>query len=162
MNLSVCPIPDKTLSFAQQHPVTLLAMCIWGEARGDSEAAKLGVGCVVRNRVNRNWAHNNTYTQVILQPYQFDCFLKSDPNASKILDPLRTESTAVWDSCYYAALRVMLPGVIQDVTNGAVFYYSSPVQAAPAAWGTVWFTGQLGDTHFYTDRQPVMIDKVAL
>jgi hypothetical protein len=152
--LPVCPLPDPTKTFLYQHPVTLLAMCIWGEARGDVRQAQIGVGCVVRNRLYRHWMGAKTYADVVLRPYQFDCFLTSDPNSAKLLKPTQYDEPTIWDACYYAALQIMLPDVVEsvpDITDGAVFYYSKPISAPPKAWGDVVLTHQFGDTWFYKE-----------
>jgi len=143
------PLPDASKPFASQQPLILLAMCIFGEARGDVAEAKLGVGCVARNRLRRNWMHAKTWADVMLKPYQFDCFLPDDPNSAKLLTPMATEAESVWDSCYYAALGVMLN--CPDITGGAVFYYSRPIMRPPAAWGSVVQTTQFGGTWFFKD-----------
>jgi len=52
----------------------LLALCIWGEARGESVTGQLAVAHVVLNRVDRArwWGHD--VRSVILKPYQFSFF----------------------------------------------------------------------------------------
>ena len=49
------PLPDPSLSpnyhqcIAMQNPLVLLAMCVFGEARGEPHPAKIAQACVVRN-----------------------------------------------------------------------------------------------------------------
>lgn len=143
------PVPDPSKGFIGQQSLILLAMCIFGEARGDTPEARFGVGCVVRNRLQRHWMGAKLWSDVMLKPYQFDCFLATDPNSHKLLTPLANETEAVWDECYYAALGVMLGR--PDTTDGAVFYYSRPIEAPPHAWGAVTQTLQAGGTWFFKE-----------
>jgi len=58
----------------------LLALTIYGEARGELEAGKIAVGSVILERVeHRNW-DGKTIREVCLMPYQFSCYLPGDPN----------------------------------------------------------------------------------
>lgn len=129
------PLPDPSRSFAEQEPVVLLAMAVFGESRGVSMEAKLAVACVVRNRVNAGH-FGSDYTGVLLKPYQFDCFDANDPNSGKLLRPLQYEDAVVWEACFTAAYLVH-GGSAADTTNGALFYHSFPEATPPPAWGRV-------------------------
>lgn len=60
----------------------LVALCLWREARGESMRGKRLVASVIRNRVDdKRWP--NTYSGVVLQPWQFSAFNAGDPNAVK-------------------------------------------------------------------------------
>lgn len=148
MNLP--PLPDPNKRFFGQDPEVLLAMCIWGEARNQSYDAKVGVGCVVRNRAQRNLRYmgGSSYSGVILQPYQFSSFNANDPNRDKLLRPLMHEPQSVWAECYRAAVAVYRENCA-DVTGGALFYFSPPLTEAPHAWGSVMFTAKIQDLEFY-------------
>src|SRR5690349_18676751 len=91
--------PDPAKPLAEQDPCVLLAMCIFGEARGEEYEAKVGVGCVVRNRVGHQGKYGHGYQGVILKPYQFSCFNHGDPNAPKLLHPLEHERPEIWHQC---------------------------------------------------------------
>lgn len=66
-------------------PAALLSLALWGEARGEPIEAQVGVGCVIRNRVNDGrWP--DTYQEVILQPLQFSAFNVDDPNLAKLFE----------------------------------------------------------------------------
>lgn len=116
-------------------PVDVLALTMFGEARGDgrdgsSIEERLAVGCVVRNRLliggNRFGA---TYQQVCWQRLQFSCWNQDDPNSAtlwaaarsiaaqiRIVDPLLKETH--WLASGITELYV------RDLTNGATHYYS--------------------------------------
>lgn len=55
----------------------ICALTIYGEARGEPIHGQIAVGCVIRNRVIRR---KKTYVDICLQPLQFSCWNKNDPN----------------------------------------------------------------------------------
>lgn len=112
----------------------LLALCIYGEARGESTAGKIAVGSVVMNRAEKSgwWGHN--IRQVILKPYQFSCFLEADPNHKRL-----KHLSEMWDfemandmalnDCYGIASG-LLDGTIEKNTR-ATHYHR---KGNPAYW----------------------------
>ena len=140
------PVPDPSRPFANQEPLVLLAMLVFGEARSEVFDAKLAVANVVMNRVRTGFGKN--VSVVALKPYQFSCFLPSDNNRVKLLDPLKYESQTVWDNCFYAA-GMAYSGEGGDPSNGAVFYHDSTIAEPPKAWGPVVETAQIGRLTFY-------------
>lgn len=149
------PLPDPTKPFHQQSTIILAAMCVFGEARNQSDEAKAGVLCVVRNRarLGRSYMGGKTWAGVMLRKSQFDCFLESDPNSHKLLTPLEFEHESVWEACYMAAFRVYTLG-IPDSTNGAIFYFSYPIVEPPKAWGPVELTAQIDGLKFWREVAP--------
>lgn len=149
------PLPNTSKPFSEQDPVVLAAMCAFGEARNQSDEAKAGVLCVVRNRVKlaRPYMGGKSWSGVILHEHQFDCFSKSDPNSRKLLNPLHFESEKVWEACYMAAFRVYTLG-IPDSTKGAIFYFSTPIVEPPKAWGSVEFAVQIDGLKFWREAAP--------
>ncbi len=58
----------------------IMALTIYGEARGEGEEGKIAVGSVILERVDhRDW-DGDTIQEVCLMPYQFSCYLPADPN----------------------------------------------------------------------------------
>ncbi len=91
---TLATIPDPATSLASQDPVVLLAMCVFGEARGESEAVQRAVAQVVLNRARNphpvfgsraGAAFEDNLRRVILRPGQFSCLHPSDPNYHKLL-----------------------------------------------------------------------------
>ena len=121
----------------------LLALCIYREARGESFLGKRAVGCCVRNRVLARTYFGIDYSSVILKHWQFSSFNATDPNSS--VWPIDGEP--VWMECLAEANNVL--GGIDDMTNGALFYYSPPLTAPPHAWGAVIATAHIGNLNFY-------------
>lgn len=66
--------------------VNLLALCIYGEARGESREGKVAVGSVIAERVKRGGWYGKNWKEVILKPRQFSCFNMSDPNFTRLYD----------------------------------------------------------------------------
>lgn len=109
---------------ANEYPRLLLALCIWREARGQSTEAKRAVGWVIRNRtLDQRWPSNTV--GVILQPYQFSCFNRDDPNVNKYP---RFDDKDFEECCSV----VEWPGL--DPTKGANHYHSLPNGSAWPNW----------------------------
>lgn len=149
-------LPDPHLPFEHQHPLVLLSMCIWGESRGEGMAGKLGVGCVVRNRVGYQGKYGEGFSGVILKPFQFSSFNAKDLNRAKLLEPLDHDSVDVWQACLTAA-HVVYWGSQSDTTQRAVFYHDVSLAGPPekkdgsCAWGDVLKTLQIGKLVFYRE-----------
>lgn len=93
---------------SSSNDVTLLAMVINGEARGESYEGQVAVGAVVLNRV-RHSSFPNTIAGVIYQPGAFTAITDGQINK------------AIESSCFNAA-RDALNG--WDPTGGAIYYYN--------------------------------------
>ena len=117
------PLPDKSRLIEEQDNDVLLAMCVFGEARGEPTEGKIAVAHVVANRKKVGGWFGASWSSVILKPFQFSCFLRSDPNREKMLNPLATDPRKVWEECYAVAVGVM-SGVLPDPVQGATHYYS--------------------------------------
>lgn len=103
-------------STSSSNDVTLLAMVINGEARGESYEGQVAVGAVVLNRV-RHSSFPNTIAGVIYQPGAFTAV--DDGQINKVIE----------SSCFNAA-RDALNG--WDPTGGAIYYYNP--RTATNAW----------------------------
>lgn len=63
----------------------VLALTIYGEARGESTRGKIAVGSVILERVDhRDW-DGKTIPEVCLKKWQFSCYNENDPNYRKLL-----------------------------------------------------------------------------
>jgi len=89
----------------------LVTATIFGEARGEPIEGKVAVGWVIKNRVlDDRWPC--TYKDVVLQPKQFSCWNKTDPNYP---DTLRaTVPTLSWRSLAWQECRLVAHGIIYD------------------------------------------------
>ena len=120
---------------AQMYDFIMLALCIWRESRGEPLNVKQAVAWSIRNRVLNPgwWGHG--WSGVILQPYQYSSFNRTDPNATKLpidVDPSWQDSLLVATQVH--TIDPATAPVIPDPTNGAVNYYDSSMASAPPAW----------------------------
>jgi spore germination cell wall hydrolase CwlJ-like protein len=128
------------------YPFALLTLCIWREARGESDDAKLGVAWTIKNRVALQGWMGKTYNEVVLKPWQFSSFNASDPNAVKWPNPLTDPSYA---ECMNAA-KCAYSDIKTDPTSGATHYYDDSI-AAPKWTAGATKTVKLGKLNFYKD-----------
>ena len=151
--------PDPKLSFEQQDDLILFAMCLYGEARNQSDLAVTGAGCAVRNRVQDTAKRNGDgWKQVILKPWAFSSFNPGDPNRSKLVCPLKHDAPCVWERCLRIA-SALYNGGQPDITNGATHYYDTSL-VKPPNWARFYpFTLQLGAFRFH--RQTPAGDQAA-
>lgn len=110
------PTGSSSAGSSSSNNVTLLAMVINGEARGESYEGQVAVGAVVLNRVKHS-SFPNTIAGVIYQPGAFTAV--DDGQINK----------AIESSCFNAA-RDALNG--WDPTGGAIYYYNP--RTATNAW----------------------------
>jgi len=116
--------------------IDIFARTVWGEARGEEELGKIAVAWVVKNRAAdpKWWGHD--VIGVCLKPYQFSCWLKSDPNRKKLLAV--TEDDPVFADCKKICAAV-LAGEIPDPTGGATSYYADTM-VNPPRWAKQMYT----------------------
>lgn len=130
----------------QSYELTLLMLCIWREARGETINAKVGVGWTIKNRLALQGWMGKTYPAVILKPWQFLSFNVGDPNATKF--PMPTSDPSFSD-CLMAAKSVY-EGTAPDPTNGATHYFDDSI-TAPAWTKDATRTVKIGHLTFYKD-----------
>jgi spore germination cell wall hydrolase CwlJ-like protein len=111
--------------------VTLLALLVYGEARGEPIEGQVAVACVVRNRVKQS---NKPWQDVMLQPLQFSCFNSDDPNLQKILALAEKPELGgrILQQCRWVAEGVY-GELILDNTGGATHYVTHPLYTSPKA-----------------------------
>ena len=151
-------LPDPAKTFADQEPAVLLAMCLFGEARGESALARRAIAEVILNRARNprpafgsrpGATLEDNLRRVILQPWQFSCFLPNDPNYKKLLRPLDHESPAVWQRCLDAAREALETREGPDtLTAGSDHYFDDSLQ--PPRWADpAKQTVRIGRLQFY-------------
>jgi spore germination cell wall hydrolase CwlJ-like protein len=106
---------------------TVLALTIWGEARGEPRAGRIAVGWVIKNRAA---ARKQSISQVCLDKWQFSCWWGQDANAQALR--LRAERLLVgdviaeprWLDTLQLAHQVLV-GAVPDPTRGADHYLTT-------------------------------------
>lgn len=135
---------DPKLTLQEQPDELLLALTLYGEARGETALGKRAVAWVVRNRrelaeawlAKRGRAHplfgNGTIAGVVLRPWQFSCWNKGDPNLHKLMDIVQSDGASVHGGLW-GVLKAVAKGVLEgewdDPTFGATHY------CTVALWG---------------------------
>ena len=80
-------------AFLKLTPAQVLALTIYGEARGEPTEGKIAVGSVILERVDhRDW-DGKTIPEVCFKKWQFSCYNENDPNYPKLL-----HITERWDA----------------------------------------------------------------
>ena len=115
-------------------------LCLYREARGETDDAKRGVYHVLLNRV-ADGRFPDSLAEVVLQRKQFSSFNPGDPNA--VLIPHTTDPA--WIACCAVAAA---PG--DDPTGGATHYHSYSNPDSYPAWADpAKHTVDIGHFHFY-------------
>lgn len=125
----------------------LLAIALYGEARGESDLGKAAVACVILNRAKKS---GKSIAHEILKPFQFSCFLPDDPNF-KILMAMAVSQYNI-DIKFKECERIatLFLESCTDFTGGATNYFN-PAVVLPS-WAknmTKLFT--LGRHEFYRE-----------
>lgn len=129
---------------AQDQAVDVLARTIWGEARGEGVAGMQAVASVVLNRAARGGWWGNTIVEVCRKPYQFSCWLRTDPNLVKLL------SVGPDDARFSQAIQIAaqaVAGALPDNTGGATHYHAASIR--PAWSSQMAYLGTIGGHIFY-------------
>lgn len=80
----------------------LAVITIWQEARNQTEAGKLAVAEVIRNRMAKRYWSDGTVAGTVLRPYQFSGWNTEDPNRIPSFrledgDPIVASCRAAWE-----------------------------------------------------------------
>jgi len=149
---------DGNKNFRELDDVRLLALVVYGEARGEPLAGKIAVASVVLNRLKKNGWFGKTLKDVILKPFQFSCFNEDDPNRIKLLaiaqnwDMFYQKEKALRE-CYDIARKFLDPNditVLKDNTCGATHYKTKNCKAAWA--DKMQLTAVIGNHEFYAEK----------
>lgn len=135
----------KALLVNPNAEIDTLARTLWGEARGEGVRGMQAVANVITNRVNRGGWYGATYQEVCLKPYQFSCWLDTDPNYNKLLN------VTTKDSQFAQAVQIAKKaynGELDDITGGAINYHAK--SASPYWAKTMSKTATIGNHIFYT------------
>ncbi len=111
-------------------PNEILALTIYGEARGEPIEGQIAVAQVIMNRFNHSPNKYKNVTNVCLERLQFSCWNDDDPNLPKLLKlaNMIVNATQIKDRSYFQAIAIahdVTGGAFIDNTNGARFYMES-------------------------------------
>jgi N-acetylmuramoyl-L-alanine amidase len=147
-------------TFGHLSDYELMALTIYGEARGEKYEGKVAVGSVILERVDhRDWDGKNI-SEVCLMPYQFSCYLPDDPNfqALKLIaddwDNKFTQSPDLRECCNVVALlmsgSILKTAAIEE--NHACQYLTTALRKSKAcpAWAKkMKRVATIGNHEFY-------------
>jgi N-acetylmuramoyl-L-alanine amidase len=115
--------------YGDMSELSLLALCIFREARGEPMYAKRAVAHVIKNRADKPGWWGRDVVSVILAPYQFSSFNSRDVNAGVWPE----DASLAWTDCLAAASAVLV-GDEPDNTDGATYYFDRSI-SFPKSWG---------------------------
>lgn len=99
----------------------ILALTIYGEARGELLDGQMAIANVIFNRVDSGITWWGTSVRAVcLMPYQFSCWLAGDPNRPKLLAV--TGADAAYAGCMAIATEALYGTWPADNTSGADSY----------------------------------------
>ena len=129
----------------QDRQADIMARTIWGEARNQGIAGMQAVASVIMNRVKRGGWYGATPAEVCQKPYQFSCWLKSDPNYEKLQNV--TTADRQFAQAYDIAVKA-INGTLADNTGGATEYHTKSIKPN---WNydKLVKTAAIGDHIFY-------------
>ena len=109
----------------QLSEIEILALTLWGEARGEDIEGQVAVGSVIRNRIDKN-----TYHEICLKPNQFSCWNANDPNVAQLneMAEMLLMGQIITNPDYQQVLWVatgIINNVIKDNTQGAKNYLTN-------------------------------------
>lgn len=127
--------------------LTMLALTVWREARGESTAAQLGVAFVVKTRAAQPGWWGKDILSVVTKKLQFT-------SMTMAADPQTTTWPSWSDPSWLAVLDVaaqVLGGTVENPAPDADSYYDISIPAPKWALSGKFIT-QLGKIRFYRVR----------
>lgn len=113
-------MPPTTSYLGTLSQLQIMALTVYGEARGETSLGRDAVAWVIFNRSNKPSWWGSDIKSVCLAPYQFSCWNKDDPNYKRLIDPItlsdRTYKT-IQDAC-----NLIINGKGIDPTHGSTHY----------------------------------------
>lgn len=113
----------------RQEDLKLLALTIWGEARGDGPEAMRAVGHVIANRMEAE-RFGDSVKDVVWKRKAFSCWNPGDPNREAMSNIAQLPKESVDRKRWQQALQIsqeILSGRSRDITNGALFYHTKQI-----------------------------------
>ena len=121
----------------------VLARTLYGEARGEMPLGKRAVAHVIFNRLQHAPRFGSTIAEVCQQPWQFSCWLPSDPNSAVI----KAATISQLADCIVAAVEAIEE---DDFTKGSTHYYADTMTPPKWAAGHVPVV-TIGHHRFFND-----------
>jgi len=132
----------------------LMALTIYGEARGEGRDGKIAVGSVILERVEHRAWDGETVQEVCLMPYQFSCYLPGDPNLAEL-----KRIAEDWDAAYEKSVTLrqcyeiacgLLEGTIERNVTATQYLNPKTVKVMPEWTKTMRLVAAIGHHVFYS------------
>lgn len=157
---------ETNACFLKLQGADILALCVYGEARGEPVDGQVAVLNVIRNRMRRFGRYADKHIMkcgvgkefhaVILEPWAFSCFNVSDPNRA-ILKRLANNIYEGEDlpESYKKIKKIVLDfPLYEDTVNGATLYHDKRMKTYPF-WSfsdKVRLVKEINNHLFYTEE----------
>ena len=134
------------LAKAKQWPLWIkIGYTLWGEARNQSDEAKIAVAKVMLRRERDGVLWND-----ILAPYQFSCWNRTDPNLEKMMkSDIRHDG--MLRKCIEIAFKIINTSWITDIDLQATNYHD--ISVTPIWTAKMVFLEQVGAFKFYREAR---------
>jgi spore germination cell wall hydrolase CwlJ-like protein len=139
----------------QFYEVTLLALTIWREARGEPLDAKIAVAHTVKNRIAHPGWWGNDYISVLTKKWQYSSL--TDPN-DKQLTTWPKADDHVFEECLSIA-EMVVRGAYNSPLKGIDSYHDISIPA-PKWAKEEFFVGQIGRLRFFNTDHDVEKDAI--
>jgi spore germination cell wall hydrolase CwlJ-like protein len=148
---------DELQEFRRLDDRQILALTLYGEARGESAEGKIAVGSVILERVDHRAWDGKTIQEVCLKKYQFSCFNAGDPNLGKL-----TAIAENWDAamatdpalndCYGIACGLIdgrIPRTPEIAAAHCCQYLTPAARKSADWWKSMNMVARVGGHEFY-------------
>ena len=131
----------------------VMALTLYGEARGASFDAKLGMAQVMWNRA-KDGRFGKDIKEVVTKPKQFSCYNDSDPNLSILMEVVedfgsKFEENIHLRECYMVALAV-INGTLRGKVKDSLYYHTTGVN--PKWNKNMKLEAKIGNTLFWKEK----------
>lgn len=125
-------------AFLNLSDAQLLALTIYGEARGETVDGQIAVGTIVLERVEHGGWYGSNIHEVCLKKYQFSCFNEFDKGYGKILHIAENWDEAIATNFSLMGCHALAVGLLagkiprtQALADSHAKNYLNPTYAAP-------------------------------
>lgn len=131
------------------YEITLLALTLWRESRGEPYEAKIAVAHTVKNRLDHPGWWGNDWISVLTKKWQYSSL--TDPNDKQLTSWPKADDN-IFEECLNIAERVVT-GMYNSPLKGIDSYYDDSLQGdARPKWAKEHperFVGKIGRLNFY-------------
>lgn len=139
----------KPLIRYNDRDVFIMALTLYGEARGLDTEGQTKVAWVIRNRAERarfagprQVGSEGAVAHVCTMPWQFSCWNEGDPNSAELLGMLHTyDERGEYPGKLVPQINVatsVLEGTVEDITHGADHYHTIRAPRWAHSWPPYW------------------------